>query len=333
MKIIIDRDIPFISDYIPESIEAVYLSGKDISPSDVKDADALVVRTRTLCNRCLLEGSKVKLIATATIGTDHIDIPWCVSNGIEVRSAPGCNAPGVAQYVFASLFQAGFHPETDVLGIIGHGHVGSLVNEWALLMGIRTLVSDAPKKAEGMTDIDYREKEEILRNSNAVSLHVPLTHEGDFPTYRLIGEKEIAMMKTGSLLVNTSRGGVVDEEALKENLQAGRIRAIVDVWENEPDVDTSLLDLVETGTPHIAGYSAEGKKRATRMVLEALSEVLDIPTDMTGLECPYPESAAITPERILATYDPRLDTRSLRCEPSSFESLRNNYSYRPEPRV
>lgn len=332
MKVIIDEAIPFIKGRTGKDTEVVYRPGNLFTPELVKDADALVVRTRTRCDENLLKDSKVKLVATATIGTDHIDTSRCESRGIKVRNAPGCNAPGVAQYLFASIFRKGFDPERDTLGIVGYGNVGGLVGKWAREMGIKTLVSDPLRAEQGLEDEEYLPLEEVLSRSDTITLHVPLTKKPlPYPTFHLIGRREIEMMKPEALLVNSSRGGVVEESALKEALQRGRIRAVVDVWENEPAIDPSLASLVEIATPHIAGYSAEGKRRATRMALEALHEELGIPVDLSGLECIPPEGRKISPDLILNSYDPEEDSRKLLNNLSDFESLRNNYNYRHEP--
>ena len=334
MKIIVDKDIPFIMGRFPEGVTVEYLRGDEIDIRSLRGAGALIVRTRTKCNEHLLKGSEVRLIATATIGKDHIDEEWCEKNGIVVRNAPGCNAPGVAQYLFSSLFQTGFDPKKDVLGIIGYGKVGRQVAEWAKTLGIKSLVSDILREEAGYRDTDYRGLEEVLRNSDAVTLHVPLTFSGDkvkYPTYRMIGEKELGMMKTGALLVNSSRGGVVDESALKASLLTGRVRGVVDVWEKEPDIDSELLSLVEIGTPHIAGYSYEGKKRATLMVLKALEEELGIKCDISGLECKTDREKELSANLITQSYDPSRDYEALKRNVKGFESLRNEYKYRHEP--
>ena len=331
MKIIVDNAIPYIKDRFPEKVEVMYVPGKEFTPEMIKDADALIVRTRTKCNGDLLAGSSVKLIFTATIGTDHIDIPWCEKNGIIVKNAPGCNAPGVAQYLFSSLFKTGFDPEKHVLGIIGYGNVGQIVADWANAMEIKTLISDPPRQEHGWKDVEYFDLDYILKNSDAVTLHVPLTNEGKYPTYKLIGEKEIGMMKPGAVLVNSSRGGVVDEKALKGALIENKLKAILDVWENEPNIDVELVGLVSIATPHIAGYSEEGKKRATRMALEDMSAILGVNTEIKGLECRAPENKKITRKLIEDSYNPFEDDKNLRENLSRFEELRNQYSYRHEP--
>lgn len=331
MRIVIDKDIPFIRGRFPEDVETVYATGADIDAEMVKEADALIVRTRTKCDENLLKGSKVKLVATATIGTDHIDTGWCEANGITVRNSPGCNAPGVAQYVFASLFGSGFDPSRDTLGIIGYGHVGRVVGDWARQMGINVKISDEPLKQQGNEDAEYHSQEEVLKDCDAITLHVPLTKSGPYPTYHLIGEKEMELMKAGSMLVNSSRGGVVDEKAMKKKLERGELKAIIDVWENEPRIDEELVILASISTPHIAGYSEEGKKRATQMVLETVEDILEVPTDRRGLECEPHTGADISRKQIEKSYNPEKDSERLRENPGGFENLRNNYQYRHEP--
>ena len=331
MKIIIDSAIPYIKNRIPPFVETVYMPGKEIDEEIVKDADALIVRTRTRCAEDLLRNSKVKLVSTATIGTDHIDIPWCEKNGIKVVSAPGCNAPGVAQYVLASLYKSGFNPKKDTLGIIGFGHVGQIVADWAATLGIKTIISDDPRKEAGYKDVEYQSMDYLLRESDAVTLHVPLVKDGKFHTINLIGEKELDLMKSGAVLVNSSRGGVVDEAALKKELKEGRVKAVIDVWENEPEIDRELVDLSFISTPHIAGYSAEGKKRATRMVLESVKDFFDIPVDLTGLECVPASGEIISGKMISDSYDPMKDSEDLKRDTTKFEELRNRYNYRHEP--
>lgn len=331
MKIIVDKDIPFIEGRIGDEAEVVYLPGCDINAEAVADADGLIVRTRTKCDKTLLSGSRVKVISTATIGTDHIDLEWCRQNGIKVFSAPGCNAPGVAQYVLSALLSQGFDPQTQTLGIIGYGNVGSMVGEWAGLLGIRILVNDPPKIAEGIKIDNHVDRETLLRESDAVTLHVPLISGGRFPTERLIGSRELKLMKQGTILVNSSRGGIVDEASLIPLLAEGKIKAIIDTWENEPQINRELLTLASVATPHIAGYSWEGKKRGTKMALEGLAEGLDIDINSAGLECVACETLKITRELIERSYNPDYDSICLKSNPEMFEFFRNKYDYRHEP--
>lgn len=330
MKAVIDKDIPFIKGRLEQAgFSTLYVGQWDFTPELVKDADALLIRTRTLCDRNLLEGSKVRLIATGTIGMDQIDCEWCAAQGISVRNAPGCNAPAVAQYVWSSLLRLWGFEANDIygktLGVIGCGNIGSIVKEWGERLGVNVLVSDPPK---GM---DYP-LERLLNESDAVTLHTPLTHAGEHPTHHLIGERELSLMKPGAILVNAARGAVVDFSALKPAVMSGRIRAVIDTWEGEPEVDAELLDKVEYGTFHIAGYSLEGKQRATRMVLEAVDETFGVNTDKSGLEGPYRGVDNITAAKIIDSYDPAVDTALLRQQSGSFDRLRNEYKLRHEVR-
>ena len=331
-KIIVDNKIPFMKGRLEPFAEVVYAAPTQIDRDMVKDADALVVRTRTKCDKSLLEGSKVKLVATATIGTDHIDEKWCGENGIKVRNAAGCNAPGVAQYVWASLLRNGFDPQTHTLGIVGHGNVGSIVAQWGNQMGCKILISDPPKEKENKDGIPYVSLEELLLNSDAVTLHVPLTFSGEYPTSYMISQRELEMMKPSSFLVNAARGGVVDENALLKAIDERGIKALTDVWENEPLISTHLLEKSLVATPHIAGYSLEGKSRATHMVLNALEEELGISIDKSGLEAPWkPSATKATAKVIRDSYNPSVDTEMLRSQPADFEKLRENYELRKEP--
>lgn len=331
MKIIVDKDIPFLEGRIGEGCKVEALPGKDITREKVRDADAILVRTRTRCDEALLKDTKVGLVATSTIGKDHIDEVWCEKNGIKVVNAPGCNAPGVAQYVLSSLFALGFDPARNVLGIIGYGNVGQILARWSRDLGIKVLISDEPRREAGFKDVEYLPQGEVLERSDAVSLHVPFTETGKYPTLRLIGNDDMQKMKRGAILVNTSRGGVVHEQSLKKAIREGHLRSIVDVWENEPEIDTELLELAEISTPHIAGYSLEGKMRATRMSLEALKEIEGINVDISGLECEPGATLKLTRKLIENSYNPFVDSNKLKSDPYEFEMLRNKYDYRHEP--
>lgn len=330
MKIIADKNIPFLTGRLPES-ELVQLPASAIDANAVRDADALIVRTRTRCDSALLEGSKVRLIATATIGTDHIDLPWCEANGITVRNAPGCNAPGVALYVWSNLLRNGFDPKKDTIGIIGCGNVGGIVAEWGERLGARVLISDPPRKESGKKDHEYLPLEEVISQCDAVTLHTPLIHDGKHPTYHLINEETIRHLKPGAIFINAARGEVVDTKALIEAIEEGRIsHAIIDTWEGEPNIDRRLLALVDTATTHIAGYSVEGKQRATRMALEAIGEGLGIPVNLQGLREAYSRPSVLEAKEIMARYDPKEMTKALKATPEGFEKLRNAYPLHSE---
>lgn len=329
MRIVADNNIPFLRDRLEGIAEVEYVDQWGFTPAIVKDADAVIIRTRTRCDEALLGDSKVRLVATATIGMDQIDRNWCAKRGITVRNAPGCNAPGVAQYVWSALLRLGFEPGKDTLGIVGCGNVGSIVRDWGRRLGAKILISDPPKEEAGIEG-DYTPLEELLERSDAVTLHTPLTKDGKYPTYHLIGERELGLIRDGKIFVNAARGPVVDFGALKGEVCSGRIRGVIDTWEGEPAVDKELLEAVEYGTFHIAGYSLEGKQRATRMALEAVEDVMGVKVDKSGLAGPYEEPMDLTAERIMASYDPMGDTEALRKEPGGFDRLRRDYEYRRE---
>lgn len=336
MKIIIDDKIPFIKGRLEEAgIDAVYAAPGDITPQLAADADALIVRTRTRCDESLLGKSAVKLVVTATIGTDHIDLAWCREKGITVCNAAGCNAPGVAQYVWSSLIRTGFDCKRQTLGVVGLGNVGSIVADWGRRMGAKVIVCDPPRKKAGHTDFDYIPLAELIEKSDAVTLHTPLTRGGEDPTYHLIGEKELNLLRSGAILINSSRGPVVDNAAWLRSLHCGGTRAVIDVWEGEPRIDTCLMAAAAISTPHIAGYSYEGKQRATRMALEAVERYFGVTVPLDGLCADYRSPGADFPEdvavQITASYNPFNDDALLRANPEDFERLRGSYDYRHEP--
>lgn len=332
-KIIVDNKIPFIEGRLEPLADVVYAEPLAITPELVSDADALLVRTRTKCNEALLGGSRVRLVATATIGMDHFDADWLGKAGITAVNSAGCNAPGVAQYVWSSLLRNGFDPATHTLGVIGYGHIGSIVADWGRKLGARILVCDPPRKDDGITDEDYLPMEVLLRECDAVTLHTPLSRGGKYPTYHLMAEKELAMMKPGATLVNASRGPVVDNAAWLAHLKKSPCaKAVVDVWEGEPDLNTELMNLAEISSPHIAGYSLEGKERATRMVIEAVEKEFGVELDKSGLEGEYEAPAEVDASVIVSSYDPYADTALLRSAPGELERLRDTYPLRHEPR-
>lgn len=328
-KIVIDADIPFIRGRLEPWADTLYVDQFGFTPENVADADAMIIRTRTRCNRDLLEGSAVKLIATATIGMDQFDLDWCRGAGIECVNAPGCNAPGVAQYVWSVLLRSGFDPKRMTLGVVGHGNVGSIVADWGRRLGARVLVSDPPKRDAGTLGCDDTPLDTILKEADAVTLHVPMTRSGEYPTHHLIGERELALMRPGARLVNAARGPVVDNAAWRKAVAEGRVRAFVDTWEGEPDLDRELLQLAEVATFHIAGYSTEGKQRATRMALEAVGRRFGWDIDLSGLAGEYvcPE---LTERKIIDSFDPTPIDEALRADPAAFDTLRRDYVFRPE---
>lgn len=330
-KIIIDDNIPYIKGRLEPVAEVEYVDQFGFTPEKVHDADAMIIRTRTQCNEALLKGSNVKIIATATIGMDQIDIPWCKDNGIKIANSPGCNAPAVAQYVWSSLLREGFDPGKHTLGVVGSGNVGSIVANWGRMMGARILISDPPRQEQGIPD-DYAPLDEIMAECDAVTLHTPLIKDGKHPSYHLISGKEISLMKPGAILVNAARGPVLDTNALLPILKERNLKLVIDTWEGEPDLNRELLDMAEIATFHIAGYSRQGKERATRMVLEEMEKFFGFCVDKSNLAPAYIYPKSITASEIIESYDPMIDTEALRKAPEDFDLLRRNYNYREEVR-
>lgn len=327
--IIIDDNIPYIRGRLEPVASVEYVDQFGFIPDNVRGADAMIIRTRTQCNETLLKDSNVKIIATATIGMDQIDMPWCESRGIKIVNSPGCNAPAVAQYVWSSLLREGFDPGKHTLGVVGCGNVGSIVTRWGEMLGVKVLVNDPPRQLSGEPGV-YVSLEELLRNSDAVTLHTPLTKSGDYPSWHLVSQHEISLMKRGAILVNAARGPVLDTLPALPVMKEKGIRVVIDTWEGEPDLNRQLLNHADYGTFHIAGYSRQGKERATRMVLEAMEDFFGFSVDKSGLAPAYEFPEIITPEEIVNSYDPAIDTEELRRAPEEFDILRRNYNYREE---
>ena len=339
-KIVIDSAIPFIEGLFEPYADVVYLPAEEITKPVVKDADVLVTRTRTKCNKALLDGSNVKMIASATIGTDHIDLSWCDRKGIIVRNAPGCNAGGVMEYVFCALYGVASRRRISlndkVLGVVGVGNVGKRVVGMARALGFKTVLCDPPRAAEegsfGFSTLD-----ELLAQSDIITMHVPLNKSTD----NMVNKKFFKKVKRGAIFINASRGEIVDEEALIEAIpHLGPV--IIDTWRNEPNINRELLDKVDIATPHIAGYSYQGKMNATAAVVRAVARFLKIyplfeffPAD------DRPESTAVKLEldglsqgeiaSVLSyNYPIFTDDFLFRLEPEAFEKFREEYNYRRE---
>lgn len=338
MKVVIDHKIPFIKEVIEQiADEVVYLPGSAFTPETIKDADALIVRTRTRCNRALLEGSQVKFIATATIGYDHIDTHYCEQAGIAWRNAPGCNSGSVAQYLQAVLLllqkEKGMILDQCTIGIVGVGNVGSKVAQVARELGMKVILCDPPRAQQGDKE-PFSPLCELAKACDIITFHVPLIDEGDYKTRHMANETFMESLAHCRVLINTSRGEVVDGEALLKALHSGKIaEAVLDVWEQEPEINRALLEKVYLGTPHIAGYSADGKANATRMSLEALCNFFGIEREVK-IEVPPPHNrviyASTYEEAYLQMYDPRRDSNALKQHPELFEKLRGDYPLRRE---
>lgn len=338
MKVIVDDKIPFIREAIGQiADEVIYAPGKEFTPALIKDADALVIRTRTRCNRELLEGSRVEFIATATIGYDHIDAEYCREAGITWANAPGCNSASVAQYLQSVLTllqtERGIRLSDATIGVIGVGNVGSKIVEVAKGFGMRVLQNDPPR-ADREGSAGFVSLQTLAEECDILTFHVPLYREGRYKTLHIADKAFFQSLRRCPVLINTSRGEVVETESLLEALHTGLVSdAVIDVWENEPDINLTLLDSVFLGTPHIAGYSADGKANATRMALDALCRHFHIQTEyrITPPSPAYPHIVAATPEEAyLQMYDPRRDSRALKAHPEWFEKLRGDYPLRRE---
>ncbi len=331
LNIIIERNIPFIAGLLEPYADVRYLAADEFTPETVADADGLVVRTRTRCDAALLEGSKVKFIDTATIGTDHVDLDWCHSHAIAVVNAPGCNAPAVAQYVFASIMQLINRPVNQYkIGIVGVGHVGSIVERWARSLDMQVMVCDPPRqRAEGGDG--WSTLDEIAAECDIITFHTPLTREGDDATYHIADSAFFAKLRRQPIIINTARGGITDTPALIDAIDDGLVsHAVIDCWEGEPDISLELLSRAVIATPHIAGYSHEGKVRATQMTLDALTAFFYLPRINTFVRAPHGIPKAVTAKAIISSYNPMADTRALKADPTAFEQLRNDYRYRTE---
>ena len=347
IRIIADDKIPFLKGVLEPYAEIGYYPGKEITPDLVRYADALLIRTRTKCTKELLQHSGVKFIGTATIGYDHIDTKYCNRHGIKWINAPGCNSSSVHQYVAAALFKLShefrFSLGDKTLGIIGVGNVGSRVEKLAGLLGMKVLLNDPPRaRREGndkFTDIDS-----LLKESDIITLHVPLNIVGEDKTFHMINERRLKKVRKGAWLINSSRGEVADTMSLKRALDSGRLSgAVIDVWEHEPDFDLELMHRAFLATPHIAGYSTDGKANGTAMVISALSEFFGIPLkDWYPESLPIPENAVISidgrgktyeeivREAVEHTYNISEDDLRLRFSPSDFEKQRGDYPVRRE---
>lgn len=343
MKFTVDDAIPYLRGVLEPYGTVEYLPGKAITRQDLMQTDAMIIRTRTKCNEALLAGTPVKFIASATIGMDHMDLAVLQRMGISYANAPGCNAMSVAQYVTSVLVRESRRTQTvlegKTLGIIGVGHVGKKVEGVARALGMRVLRNDPPRaKAEG--EQHFVSLETIQREADYITLHVPLQDDPEYGTYHLADESFFNGLKKQPFFLNASRGEVTDSNALKAALITRKISgAALDVWEDEPEIDRTLLNMVRYATPHIAGYSADGKANGTAMSVRAVAECfgLDGLKDFEVKDIPSPQttelflrSGDVVSEAVFASYDVLTDDRILRDSPETFEKQRSQYPLRRE---
>jgi len=351
MKIIADENIPCVQQAFASLGEVSLLPGRDMQAEQVRDADILLVRSVTRVDAALLEGSSVRFVGSATIGFDHVDRDYLQQQGIGFATAPGSNATSAAEYVVSALMvlsaRQGFELAGKTVGIIGCGNVGSRVRQKLSALGMQCRANDPPLQAGGDHD-DFVSLDEVLQ-ADIVTVHVPLTKTSRYPTFHLVNETFLERLKPGAIFINTSRGAVADNRAL-EALLASRddLSVVLDVWEDEPSISASLLRQVDLGTPHIAGYSYDGKLRGTEMIYRAASEYFAQPVvwhaadelppvatiDMRSRET----GNALVSAMVLGAYDVRQDDARLRAtlalsaaeRTSAFDRLRKDYPVRRE---
>lgn len=348
IKIVADNKIPFLEGALEGVARVEYIPGSEISKNHLLDAEGLITRTRTQCSRELLEGTAVRFIASATIGYDHIDTDYCREKGIVWTNAPGCNSSSVQQYVVSTLLWLAVHRKMDLslktIGVVGVGNVGSKVAAAAGALGMKVLLNDPPReRKEG--SLGFVSLESVLKQSDIISLHVPLNRGGTDNTYQMVGQEFLRRVKQGAILINSSRGGVVDESVLLDGIQSGRLSdVILDVFENEPSINRELLGALTLATPHIAGYSLDGKALGTTMSVRAVSRFFGLGIDSWLPDSvPAPEFSELladtSDEKLYTliweifsqTYNVASDHERLRSAPDKFEKLRGDYPFRREP--
>lgn len=348
MKILVDENMPYARELFSRLGEVKAVPGRPIPTEALTDADALMVRSVTKVNEALLGDKAIKFVGTATAGTDHVDQSWLEQAGIGFSAAPGCNAIAVVEYVFSALLMLaerdGFALADRTVGIVGVGNVGGRLQKRLEALGIKTLLCDPPRADNG-EEGDFRSLDELVAQADVLTFHTPLYKDGPYKSLHLANEALIASLKPGAILINACRGPVVDNAALLKCLNAGqKLSVVLDVWEPEPDLNLALLDKVDLGTSHIAGYTLEGKARGTTQVFEAYSQFIGQPQEVAlSSLLPAPEFGRIslhgpldqpTLKRLVhLVYDVRRDDAPLRKVagiPGEFDKLRKNYLERRE---
>ncbi len=347
MKIVADDKIPFLKGVLEQYAEVVYLPGDLITKSILQDADALLTRSITQCNADLLTNTSVKFIASATIGNDHIDKDFCKKSNITWTTAKGCNASAVEQYFTAGLLALADKYQIDLsgktIGIIGVGHIGKRVQKVSQLLGLKVLLNDPPReRVEGPDGFSTLDK--IQENADIISLHTTLNFGGEDKTFHLIDQAFFEGLKKPIILINTSRGAVVDSLSLKNAIAEGKVKhTLLDVWEGEPEIDIELLEKIDIATPHIAGYSLSGKFTGTAIIVQAVGlffnlglenwKPSDKPNDKLGkivLDSRGKNKQQILSDAVRQVYHIMDDDKMFRSAPEQFELLRRKYNFRKE---
>ena len=349
LSIVADQQITNVAELFSVFGEVELADGRSINKQTIDNADVLLVRSVTKVNESLLKDSSIRFVGSATSGIDHVDLDYLRNSNITFKHAPGSNARSVAEYVLSSLFvlaeQKGFSLQDKTIGIIGCGQVGSRLKQFMQSLGIKCFLNDPPRALRDNDEL-WLELDEVL-SADIISLHVPLVFDGDFPTLDLVNRHFLSRLKPEVVFINSSRGEVVDETALLEFKQANPdVSLILDVWRNEPNINMELLNHVEIATPHIAGYSFDGKLKATKMLFNALCEYTSSQQDvsepdLSGHEQQLLELSSgddLVQLAVLQSYDVRSDAIALRDmihvpageQAAYFDSLRKNYPVRRE---
>lgn len=341
MKIVADSTIPYLPGIAEPFAEVDYCPAHLFSAERVREADALIVRSINKCTRELLAGSRVKLITTATIGFDHIDTSYCDQAGITWHNAPGCNAEAVAQYLLTSLVALSLRRDEPlcgkVLGIVGMGHIGRRVERLCRAYGLEVLRNDPPR-AEQEGEAGFVSLQQIAEEADIITLHVPLTRGGAHPTYHLVNSDFLNRLTRKPWLANACRGAVHDTEALLEARKRGQVsELILDCWENEPTIHPDLLRLAAIATPHIAGFSADGKANATRACLQAIGQHFGVTVERINQVTPPPPSEPVidldrfsthrVEQALFHSFCPPAVDATLRAGSEPFEWLRSHYNH------
>ncbi|MFZ2323720.1 MAG: 4-phosphoerythronate dehydrogenase [Ignavibacteriaceae bacterium] len=350
LKIIIDENIAFAREAFDQFGQIILLPGKRITNQELQNADVLIVRSVTQVNEDLLKNTAVKFVGTATIGTDHIDLDYLNKNNIVFADARGCNAYSVAEYVIAALLflanKLDLRLSEKTIGIVGVGNIGSKVAAFTNALGMKVLLNDPPLQRNGVKR-EFHSLNKILR-ADIITFHVPLIKEGVDKTYHILDKEKMGLINKNAILINTSRGPVVDNKELISVIREKNLKVVLDVWENEPDVNLDLLKEVLIGSPHIAGYSWEGKVNGTKMIYNALCNYLNAEqkfdlendfiegSDLKLLDFPEPEKSL--DDLVSKIYNIKTDDNLMReminkTKPEKifyFESLRKNYHLRRE---
>lgn len=346
MNIIADENLAFTDYFFSEFGNVEHRGGRHLQHEDVKDADALIIRSVTQVNHALIDQTALKFVGSATIGTDHMDITALEQQGIRWCNAPGCNAQAVAEYVITALLHIRpellQHEQKFTLGIVGLGNVGRRLADMAKLLNWQVIAYDPYVQLDHIEHVSF---EKLLQESHAISIHVPLTKTGDDPTYHLFNTHTLAQMAADTILINSARGPVIEEQALIADIQKNKRPVVLDVFEHEPVISRQLLDLVSLVTPHIAGYSLEGKARGTQMVYQAFCQYFGFKAEKQfQSQLPvcenYFQGATLQQalqQHLASIYDIQRDDHNLRAcvkdnrvDQQAFDRLRKEYPLRRE---